>query len=215
MARINLLPWREKRRKDLQRQFAVMAVGSAIFSAFVVLYVHIHISGLITVQNNRNTYLKDEIKIVEKDIEEIKNLENDKSNLLARMRIIQKLQSARPEIVHLFYEAAATLPEGVYLNKVARKGELLEIEGVAESNSNVSAYMRTLDESSWLTSPALDVIDSSKKDYAGLAWFTLRVNQTRPKTEDGSAPGGSAGATPVAASNAGAAGAAATKTVMP
>ncbi len=186
MANINLLPWREKRRKELQRQFAVMAAGSAIFSAFVVLYVHIHISGLITVQDNRNSYLDNEIKVVEKDIEEIKNLENDKTNLLARMRIIQQLQSARPEIVHLFYEAAATLPEGVYLKKVARSGAGLQIEGVAESNANVSAYMRSLDESEWLTKPSLDVIDSSKKEYIGLSWFNLKAQQTRPKSEQDS-----------------------------
>ena len=192
MANINLLPWREKRRKELQRQFAVMAGGSAIFAVFVVLYVHIHIAGLVTEQDNRNTYLDKEIKLVEKDIEEIKNLENDKANLLARMQIIQQLQSARPEIVHLFYEAASTLPEGVYLNKVARKGGGLEIEGVAESNANVSAYMHNLDESAWLTRPSLDIIDSSKSEYPGLAWFKLKVRQTRPTEDSGEDAAGKA-----------------------
>lgn len=185
MAKINLLPWRETRKKEQQRQFAVMAGGSAIFMALVILYVHIHFNGLIENQQNRNAFIQKQIDVVEKDIVAIKSLESDKQNLLARMKIIQQLQGSRPEIVHLFDESAKSLPEGVYLTKVKRAGATVKVEGVAESNANVSTFMKNIDSSEWLKGPRLDVIDSSKKEFAGLSWFNLRVSQTVPvKPED-------------------------------
>lgn len=184
MARINLLPWRDARRKEVQRQFGIVAAGSAFITAAVIAYIHFHIAGLIDTQNRRNTFMEEEIKQVERDIAQIKNLESDKANLLARMKIIQQLQSARPEIVHLFYETATTLPEGVYLTTLKRTRDSLKIEGVAESNANVSNYMRNLDGSDWLTRPMLDVIDATKKEYSGLSWFDLRVSQSKPKTDE-------------------------------
>ena len=184
MSKINLLPWREALKKEQQRQFAFVAVGSAVCMVLIIVYVHIHFSGLITQQNNRNSFLQTEIEKVEKDIIAIKSLEADKQNLLARMNIIQQLQGSRPEIVHLFEESAKTLPEGVYLTRLNRTGATVKVEGVAESNANVSTLMKNLDISDWMKSPRLDVIDSSKKEYAGLSWFNLRVSQSRPAKDD-------------------------------
>ncbi len=180
MAQINLLPWRESLKKEQQRQFASVAIGSVIFMALIIVYLHIHFAGLISAQEDRNAYLQKAIDTVEKDIVTIRSLEEDKQNLLARMNIIQQLQGSRPEIVHLFDEAAKTLPDGVYLTKVNRTGSSVEMEGVAESNANVSTFMKNLDGSEWLKGPRLDVIDSSKAKYQGLSWFNLRVSQSKP-----------------------------------
>jgi type IV pilus assembly protein PilN len=183
MAHINLLPWREALAKERKRQFAVVAAGSAMLSALVLVYIHIHIATLITDQGARNTFLEGQIVEVEKQIKEIESLEADKQNLLARMKIIQTLQASRPEIVHLFQEVAQTIPEGVYLTNLNVTGKNLKIEGVAESNANVSALMRNIDTAAWMTGPILDVIDSSKSDYPGMSWFSMRVTQDRPAAE--------------------------------
>jgi len=180
MAKINLLPWRDARKKEQQRQFASIAIGSVICMALIIVYAHIHFAGLISAQEDRNAFLQNVIDTVDKDIVAIRSLEDDKQNLLARMNIIQQLQSSRPEIVHLFDETAKVLPSGVYLTKVNRTGTAVKVEGVAESNANVSTFMKNLDGSEWLLGPRLDVIDSSKKQYPGLSWFNLRVSQTRP-----------------------------------
>lgn len=180
MAHINLLPWREALNKERKRQFAVMAAGSALFSVLVLVYAHIHVNNMITGQEARNKFLEGTIETVEKQIKEIETLEADKQNLLARMKIIQTLQGSRPEIVHLFQEMAQIMPEGVYLTQVNVTGPNIKVEGVAESNANVSALMRNIDTAAWMSKPVLDVIDSSKSEYAGMSWFGLRVSQSRP-----------------------------------
>jgi type IV pilus assembly protein PilN len=178
MTSINLLPWREMLRKERQRQFASIAVGAAVLMGATILYVHLHIGGLIDDQNGRNAFLQGEIKKVDEQIAEIKDLESEREKLLARMNIIQQLQSNRPQIVHLFDEMVTTLPEGVYLKKVKQDGNSLVIDGEAQSNARVSAFMRNLDTSEWLTKPRLDVIKAvDAKDGERDSDFTLRVSQ--------------------------------------
>ncbi len=183
MARINLLPWREELRNARQKQFAFVAAGAAIFAVLVAVYVHIHISGMIDDQNQRNSFLKEQIRIVDQQIKEIQELEKTKANLLARMKVIQQLQRSRPQIVYLFDDMVKTLPEGVYLTKITQKGSALTMEGFAQSNARVSAYMRNVDDSDWLQNPRLEIIQTTEKDERREASFKLHVSQTELKDE--------------------------------
>ncbi|NIQ09874.1 MAG: pilus assembly protein PilN, partial [Gammaproteobacteria bacterium] len=78
--------------------------------AVVILYVHLHIGSQISDQSERNTFLKQQISEVDKKIKEISELETEKKNLLARMNIIQELQTRRPGIVKLFDELPRRVP---------------------------------------------------------------------------------------------------------
>jgi len=110
-----------------------------------------------------------------------------KQDLLARMNVIQELQSSRPESVHLLDELVRTLPEGVYLNKFAQRDRGLTMNGIAQSNARVSDYMRNIDASEWFTGPRLDLIRSSEVNRRRIADFTLRGNQKAPKPIDAEA----------------------------
>ena len=177
MARINLLPWREELRTQKQREFGITAVSSIVIAGLIVLMAHFHVEGLISDQNQRNTYLESEIDILNKRIGRIRELEAMKDNLLARMNVIQELQSSRPESVHLMDEMVRTLPEGVHLNTFQQKSKALTMTGVAESNARVSDYMRQIDTSEWFTGPRLEVIKTTEASRRRIANFTLRGSQ--------------------------------------
>lgn len=184
MAHINLLPWREAERNKRQREFGFMVVGGVLITILAIIAVHMHINGLITAQNQRNRLLEQEIGQMDRQIEEIKDLETTKARLLARMEIIQQLQSSRPQIVHLFDELAVTLPEGVYLTKVTQQGSSISMSGRAQSNARVSAYMRNIDVSEWLTKPILKVIENKDQTGTGLSHFDLMATQVKPSYEE-------------------------------
>lgn len=183
MPHINLLPWREDQRREKQRQFINVAAGAAIVMVGIIVLVHISMAGDIEEQNNRNQFINDQITRVDKDIKEIESLEKEKAALLARMKVIQELQSSRPEIVHIFDEIATNVPDKVFLIKLTRKGRDIDLVGVADSNDYVSELMRNLNKSPWLTNPRLEVIKSDKKEYPGASWFQMKVSQAVPKTE--------------------------------
>lgn len=183
MTRINLLPWREMLRKEREREFYSIAGGAAVLMLLVIVYVHFHMNGVIEEQNSRNGFLEDEIKKVEKQIEEIKGLEAEKTKLLARMKVIEELQGQRPQMVHLFDELVKAVPDGVYLTSLKQDGDSVAIEGIAQSNARVSAFMRNIDASPWLAEPRLNVIqslDSGKGGQKG-SKFILNIKQVMEK----------------------------------
>lgn len=184
MAHINLLPWREELRQQKKKEFFTVVGGMAIVAAGLVLVAHVYVGLLIDAQEGRNNLLKQEIKQVESKINEISELEKKKEQLVARMRVIEELQSNRPEVVHLFDEIARTVPEGLYLLSLEQKNRTVTIKGRAQSNARVSAFMRKLEASPWFDEPKLDVISAkndTKNQMAEAREFTLQVKQSSGK----------------------------------
>jgi type IV pilus assembly protein PilN len=178
MILINLLPWREELRKERVRNFQTTAGLAALGSVGLVVIVHLIYGGWIDYQNRRNTYLQDQIALLDKKITEIQNLEKERENLQNRMETIEKLQSSRPLVVHMFDEIVSTLPAGVYLTEIAQKGGALTVKGVAESNARVSNFMRAIEQQSpWLENPHLDIIEVKTQDGHRLSHFTMQVQQ--------------------------------------
>jgi type IV pilus assembly protein PilN len=159
MPRINLLPWRDELREQRRNQFYMSLGAAALGAGLVVLATNMTFNSIIGHQNDRNRMLQTEIDALNIRIEEILSLEDQKDRLLARMEIIEQLQRSRPGIVHVFEELVTTLPDGVFLNSVKQNGSRLELVGAAESNTRVSALMRNIDGSEWLTKPDLEVVE--------------------------------------------------------
>jgi len=176
MPRINLLPWREAQRKERKLAFLV-ALGVAALAAGVTAFAAYLLYGsMIEAQERRNNELRMAIKTLDKEIEEINSLETAKQKFIARMEIIEKLQRSRPEIVHVFDEIVRTLPEGVYLTAVQQNGMRLKFEGIAQSSTRVSSFMRNIDGSQWLRNPELQVVQTTKGSGPGSS-FTLTADQ--------------------------------------
>ena len=176
MTRLNLLPWRDLRRKEQDRQLLSIAVGVWILMGLVIFYAHLHVSGLIENQQKRNEFLDKETKKLDEEIKEIRELQAARAALLARMRVIQQLQLDRTQVVHLFDDLVRKMPEGVYLTTLKQAGPVITLTGNAQSNARVSALMRNLDASDWYTKPELDVINVKTKGHDRVSEFTLRVN---------------------------------------
>jgi len=184
MAKINLLPWREELRAQKQQDF-IIAIGVAVlFTAVILAGVHLYIDGLKAYQEQRNKIIQDEIALLDIKIAKIKTIEEQKSKLLTKIELIQKLQESRPQIVHLFDELPRVTPDGVFLTKFTQVGEALAFEGKSQSNARVSAFMRAIEASVWLKVPKLDVIQTggkvnseSKVNSEQLSDFVMHANQ--------------------------------------
>ncbi len=185
MARINLLPWREKLRKQRRREFGVMVLGALVLTLAGLGYWHWYNQGLIDNQRDRNRFLEKEIAQVDKEIREIKDLEKTRQKLIARMKVIEDLQVSRPQVVHLFDELVTVVPDGAYLSKATQRGRNLVLNGRAQSNARVSTYMRNIEASVWLSDPKLRIIEHKDQDRAAAAGSTFQLDlvQIVPKEE--------------------------------
>jgi len=183
MPRINLLPWREQQRRERKLAFFV-ALGVAAGAAAVVAFAaYLMLGAMIDAQDQRNERLKGEIKFLDKQIEEINDLEAQKQRFIARMQIIERLQRSRPEVVHLFDELVKAMPDGTYLTSIKETGTRLKFEGVAQSSTRVSTLMRNISASQWLRNPELEVVETAK-DNTGGSHFVLDATQVSVATDD-------------------------------
>lgn len=177
--RINLLPWREIRRQEQDRQLLSASIGAWLLMGLIVFYAMYYMNGLIDYQTRRNDYLRTEIAKLDKKIQAINQLKERKQALIARMEIIQQLQQDRTQIVHVFDDLVRKLPKGVYLTGLAKKNQRIVLKGVAQSNARVSHLMSNLDSSNWFTNPDLDIVNAKQEGGEQVSQFTLRVNEQK------------------------------------
>lgn len=196
MARINLLPWRAERRKQRQKQFYTMLGTAAIIAVLAVFGLKMYYDSLIEAQQARNAYLQQEIKAVEAKIKEIEELDRKRASLLQRKQVIEQLQASRSQMVHLFDELVRTVPEGVRLTSIKQAGDLLTLEGLAQSNARVSSYIRALEGSGWMARPDLSIIEAKGADKSMPYIFNLKVTLVRPNAEGEGEDGQIAGGAP-------------------
>jgi type IV pilus assembly protein PilN len=205
MAKINLLPWRAERRVAKQKEFYAMLGFAAVCGVALSVLLWFYYDVLVIGQNQRIGFLKSEITKVDAQIKEIDDLDKQKSRLLARKKVIEELQANRSQMVHLFDSVARTIPDGVVLTSIKQDGDRMTLEGSAQSNARVSAYMRALETSGWMTKPELTVIEARAAQTAGpinhaLPYhFSLQVHLSSPNAvaDDSGKPGAPA---PAAAS---------------
>jgi type IV pilus assembly protein PilN len=177
MPRINLLPWREELRQKRKKDFLMALGGAVLIGGFLTLASKMTVQQWIQNQETRNNVLKAEISELDRQIDEILGLENQKERLLARMDIIEQLQQSRPEVVHLFDELVDALPEGVFLTQITQAAARIELSGIAQSSTRVSALMRNIDASEWMRDPGLDVVETVEDGAARNAEFTIFAQQ--------------------------------------
>lgn len=183
MTKINLLDWRAERRQRRKQQFMLLLGITFLASAALVGIAYFAMDEAISHQQDRNKILQNEIAALDKQIKEIQELQKVKANLLARMRVIEQLQQSRSATVHFFDEIINTLPDGVYLTSVKQTGTDVTLDGVAESNGRISAYMKNLDSSPWFKDPKLVVIRTSDKNRLRSSEFELKVTNLTKATD--------------------------------
>lgn len=192
MIRINLLPWREARRKALNLQFFILMGMVAGLAASIVLLVHGYYATRISTQTERNRFLKEENVKLDKEIEEIKKLKEEIQALLSRKQVIETLQADRAQTVYLLEQLVRQTPDGVYLKSIKQTGSKVNLTGYAQSNARVSTLMRNLEASPYLENPGLVEIRVATVNNKRLSEFVMNVSMKRQKTEADAAKGGPA-----------------------
>lgn len=185
MIRINLLPYRQEARKARREQFFVLAGLVAALSLLIAFLVSSIISSYIATQDDANAFLKREIAVLDKQIDQIKRLQEQTRALLARKQVIEDLQRDRGETVHLLNEMVTQVPEGVYLKALRQEDLKVTISGYAQSNARVSTLMRNLEASPWLENPQLIEVRVAMIAGRRVNEFSMTVNLTRLKPGEG------------------------------
>ena len=185
MILINLLPHREAARKRRKQLFQTTMLLSFVGGLLIAGLIYTMLQSMIADQQGKNNLLQSEIKVLEKQIVEIAGLENEITALRARQKAVEDLQSDRNLPVHLLHELVAQLPDGVYITSLKQEGQVISMQGMAQSNERVSEMLRNLAENTpWFSKPELTEIVATNlsltpKDQRRVASFNLRFRLMR------------------------------------
>lgn len=182
MIRINLLPHREAKRKARRQQFYVLMGLVSVLGAVIWFLGFTVVNRQIAAQNEKNEFFKREIASLDKEIDEIKKIQEQTNALLSRKRVIEALQANRTETVHLFNELAKQVPEGIYLRTLVQTGPRIAIAGYAQSNARVTTLMNNLDESPLLENSTLVETKAEVVANRRLNAFSITTMITRQTT---------------------------------
>lgn len=198
MTRVNLLPWREVRRKQREREFYVTLLIAALIGLAVALLWIFWMGARIDNQESRNDYLRAQITQLDAKIAQIEDLKETREQLLARKEIIEQLQANRAQMVHLFDELVKATPDSVRLTSLTQNGDKLHLEGVAQSNASVATYMRSIEASPWLGD--IDLRKTEKEGTEGTMQYVFSLDTKLTSPEDDKDKDKNKGAEPSSAS---------------
>jgi len=191
---INLLPHREAARKKRKDVFNLSLGLAALAGGVVAGAIYLWIQGQISMQQDQNMLLQSEIRKLEGQIKEIAGLEEEIAALRARQQAVEDLQSDRNLPVHLLSELVQQLPDGVYITSMKQDNQLVNLQGVAQSNERVSELLRNLaNNTPWFSKPELVEIVAGNvtmgaRDQRRVANFTIRVRLVRASEAQKAAP---------------------------
>lgn len=162
MILINLLPHREAARKRRKEAFQATMFASFLIGLAIAGVIYWWFQMMITAQQERNAFLQSEIKVLEGQIKEIATIEDEIAALRARQKAVEDLQADRNLPVHLLNELVQQVPEGVFVTSIKQTGQIIAMQGSAQSNERVSEMLRNLtDNTPWLSKPELVEIVAS------------------------------------------------------
>ncbi len=199
MILINLLPYREERRKRRKAAFFAGLGLAGLAGAGIVVAAYLMLQFLTAEQQSHNQYIQTEITRLEAQIKDIADLKAEIESLKARQRAVEDLQTDRNTPVQLLNDLARLAPEGIYLTALKQDAKVVTISGIAQTNERVSEFLRNVSRSSeWLEKPdlievKLASVTTNTRDPRRLLDFSMKVSIKTPVREaTPGAPGASA-----------------------
>lgn len=186
MIRINLLPHREARRKQKKAAFIALMALMGIVGAAIVIMVGGYNARQISIQEQRNTIIRDANAVLDKKIAEIATLKQEIEALKARQEAVEDLQGDRNQPVYLLDELVKQTPQGVHLRSFKQEGQRVVLSGYAQSQERVAELLRNVaGNSPWLEKPDLTEVKAAQlgqnKTGRKVVEFTLAVGIKRPR----------------------------------
>lgn len=186
MIRINLLPYRAKRRQTQIMQHIAALLIVVVTASLGVFIVDLYKTSELTALEDEFSDIKTQNDILRVKIGKIKDLDKLREDVERKLALVDLLQKGRFYSLSTFSGLASLIPENVWLNDIKDSNSHLTINGMGESNKAVANFMRALDESPEFTDVALKTISRISVGSVPVRKFGLtltRVVKTKPKSE--------------------------------
>jgi type IV pilus assembly protein PilN len=174
---INLLPWREQARQKKQVRLGILMASCAALSVILIILAHIYFRAMIMEQNKVNSYLQTEIQSSQTDLETLKEKKLSQVTLLEQLHYLMNLRITSYQAVSIMNILATATPSTVILDKVSREMKNIIIAGQAETDTEVTQFMKNIATVKGYKQPVLTGITSVQGVNGDERHFQLKVEQ--------------------------------------
>jgi len=166
MIKINLLPYREKEKKDnLARQITIIA-GSFIFFILCLVLFQVHMVTQVMDLETKIVDSKQKLKVLDAKIGNLDKFKLKKADLELKLGVIGTLEENRLLPVKTLDDLSMLVPQkSIWLTKIVQNNDSLTIEGVGRDNIAAADFMKTIENFAPIKS--VDLISSKKVEIAG------------------------------------------------
>jgi type IV pilus assembly protein PilN len=167
MIKINLLPYREKAKKDTFYRQIFIAAG--IFVLFILLLAWATIFMQSSISNLEEQVKSAETTIagLDKKIGDVEKFKKNKKDLEQKLGVIATLEENRLTPLKTFDNLALLVPsKDIWLTKINQKGNSLSIEGIGRDNIVVANFMKSIEQFEPVKS--VELISSKKTEVSGI-----------------------------------------------
>ena len=191
MLRINLLPHRQIKRAERQREFGLMAVGTGVVAIAIIFLGWTYLSSQLSAQQARNARLDIAIATLDQEIADIKKLQTEIKSLLERKAVVENLQISRSQTVVILDQVARQLPNGIIIKNIKQTGNTVMLQGLADTQARVSTLSKNLEDTkAWVEgTPVIGEIKSVIVNNIKQNDFSLSFNLKAQKPADEKALG--------------------------
>ena len=179
MIRINLLPVRVAKKKESIRQQASVAGLSVVLLLLVLGIVYFSITKKAREINEAIKTEERNIAQLDKEIGELKNIENEKKVIMEKLNIVRQLEVNKRRHIKMLYDIAVAMPERVWIEALKEAGQTVTITGFAASDDVVADFMRSLKAILGAWNVELEIVEQKEKEKIKLAGFTIRLEKPK------------------------------------
>jgi len=183
MVQINMLPWRERAREIKRKNFFTALGGVVGFALFIIFLFHLYYDDLIHYQEKRNVFLQNEIAQKQMALDKLRVNKEQQGLIQVKLQFLIGLREKSYHAVQLLNELIKTVPDTITLSKLARDGNALTIEGKAQSDLAVAAFLKSISENAFFAQPVLTGISSQQNSAdSETRFFQIKVEQREAET---------------------------------
>ena len=166
MIKINLLPYREKEKKENLSQQIFIAVGSFVVLILLLVWLQVWINSSISNLESKVKTAETTLVELDKKIGDLEKYKNSKKELEQKLGVIATLEENRLAPVKTLDNLAMLVPKDIWLVKITQKEDRLNIEGIGRDNIIVADFMKDIEKFDPIKS--VDLISSKKTEIAGV-----------------------------------------------
>jgi type IV pilus assembly protein PilN len=147
--RINLLPVRQVRKREMGRQFLVLVAGALIVTGIANYAWYASRESERARLQDQLDETQRRIDALEKQIGEVNDLKKRKKEVEDKLSVLDKLKKQRSGPVKLLDALSSAIPKKVFVAEFDEKANAVKVVGTGESHEDVSEFMRGLANVVW------------------------------------------------------------------